>query len=177
MKKKALVLHCWYGAPKDNWYPWLKTELEKKGYQVEVPELPTMKADLPDMELQLKTIEGLVNDDTIVIGHSLGAVLALRLAEIRKYKRMILVSGWDFDDLTSEHQKFWKNKMDHQKIKENVKDIIVVTSDNDLYFSPFQVEEMSKRLDAKLISVKGAGHFTTDKFGIDKLPEVLEFFD
>jgi uncharacterized protein len=177
MKKRALILHCWYGSSNDNWYLWLKTELEKKGYQVTVPELPTMKTNLPDMELQLKTVEELIDENTIIIGHSLGAVLALRLGEMKKFKKMILVSGWDFDDLTAEHQKFWKNKIDHQKIKENVGNIVVVTSDNDLYISHFQVEEMSKRLGGKLVDVKGAGHFTKETFGIDKLPEILEYFD
>lgn len=29
--KKALILHAWYATPESDWYPWLKTELEKKG--------------------------------------------------------------------------------------------------------------------------------------------------
>jgi hypothetical protein len=174
--KKALILHCWYGDPQSNWYPWLKIELEKIGYQVFVPDLPTMKTDLPDMNLQLKTINNTVeiDENTLIIGHSLGSVLALRLGEKLKIGKMILFSGWDFDDLTSEHQKFWPNKINHQLIKDNVYDITCITSNNDPYFSAFQTEEMSKRLNAKFILIKNAGHFTKDKFGITQIPQLLE---
>jgi hypothetical protein len=175
MTKNALVLHCWYGNPESNWYPWLKSELEKKNYQVSVPKLPTMDTDLPDMDKLLEFVKNNfeINKETIIIGHSLGAVLALRLAEKYKFSKLISVSGWDFDDLTPEHQKFWPNKINHQVIKENVKDILCITSDNDPYFSVFQTEEMAKRLNAKFLLIKNAGHFT-EKFGITKIPEILE---
>ncbi|MFA6519015.1 MAG: alpha/beta fold hydrolase [Candidatus Shapirobacteria bacterium] len=174
--KKALILYCWYGDSDSNWYPWLKAELEKIGYQVFVPQLPTMKTDLPDLESQLQVVEKtlVIDNKTLVIGHSLGSVLALRLAEKYKFEKMILVSGWDFNDLTPEHQKFWQNPTNHQLIKNNVKEIFYLTSDNDPYFTAFQTEEMSKRLGAKFILVNGAGHFTKDNFGITQIPKILE---
>lgn len=173
---KTLILHAWYSKPKDHWYSWLKRELEKKGYQVFVPELPTMNSDLPDMKLQLKTIEKTLDFDknTIVFGHSLGALLAMRLAELKSYKKMFLLAGWDFDDLTREHQLFWPNKLNHAKIKKNVKEIYCFSSDNDPYITPFQVEEMSKRLGGKFILIKRAGHFT-NKDGITKIPKILKY--
>ncbi len=177
MKKKALILHCWYGDPKSYWYPWLKSELTQKDYDVLIPELPTMKTDLPDMELQLKTVKDLhwVDKGTVVVGHSLGCLLALRMAERYKVGKLILVSGWDFNDLSSEHRLFWKDPIGHQLIKKNVKQIVCVTSDNDPYFTAFQVGEMNKRLGGKLIVVKGAGHFT-DKYSITKISQILEEF-
>src|SRR3989344_4498015 len=38
--KRAIIVHCWEGYPKYCWYPQTKKELEKKGFQVEVPEMP-----------------------------------------------------------------------------------------------------------------------------------------
>lgn len=52
MKKQALILQGWYQKPNSNWYPWLKKELEKRGYKVFLPDLPTMHTDLPDMKKQ-----------------------------------------------------------------------------------------------------------------------------
>ncbi len=176
MRKTALILQSWYGKTSSNWYPWLKKELEKKGYTVYLPDLPTMHTDLPDMAKQLKYIKDNIpiNRNTVVIGHSIGTLLALRLAEKVKYQKMFLVAGWDFDDLTAEHRLFWPNKLNHEKIKKNVKEIYCFTSENDPYVTAWQVGEMSKRLGGKFILVKRAGHFTS-KYGFKKLPQILEF--
>jgi hypothetical protein len=175
MTKNVLILPGWFCDSNSNWYPWLKTELENKEYKVLLPQLPTMDTDLPDMEKLLEFVKNNfeINKETIIIGHSLGAVLALRLAEKYKFKKIISISGWDFDDLTPEHQKFWPNKINHQLIKENVKDIVCMTSDNDPYFSVFQTQEMAKRLNAKFLLIKNAGHFTNE-FHITEIPEILE---
>jgi len=174
MIKKAIILHAWYSKPQDNWYPWLKEELEKKGYKVHLSELPTMNSDLPDMELLLSEIGKIVDEETILVGHSLTCLLAMRLAERRKFKKMVLVAGWDFDDLTPEHRLFWKKKIDHQTIRKNVQEINVVHSDNDPYFTSYQAQEMSKRFGGNFTLIKGAGHFTK-KGGVEKIPQILEY--
>jgi len=109
-----------------------------------------------------------------VFGHSIGAVLGLRLAERFIFRKLFLVAGWDFDDLTEGHRCFSPNKLDHNLIKNNVKEIYCVSSDDDPYMTAFTVEEMSKRLGGKFILIKGAGHFT-DEFGIKKIPELLYY--
>lgn len=173
--KKALILHAWYDKPDSHWYPWLKNELEKKGYTVLIPELPTMNTDLPNMEKQLAAINEaiLIDTDTTTIGHSLGCLLALRLAERKQYKKMILVAGWDFDDLTTkEHRLFWPNTINHKIIQQHVKKIYCISSDNDPYTSASDAKEMSKRLNGTFILVKGADHFT-EKNGVTSIPELL----
>ena len=41
--KRVFIVHRWEGMSQDDWYPWLKTELEKLGYEVIVPQFPTPK--------------------------------------------------------------------------------------------------------------------------------------
>lgn len=172
----ALILQGWYQKPKSNWYPWLKKELENRGYSVSLPDLPSMHSDTPDMKKQLQYIDALVtlDRDSIVFGHSLGALLGMRLAEKYSFNKFILVAGWDFNDLTQEHKLFWKTNIDHKKIKKNVREIYCISSDNDPYVTAFMAEEMSKRLGAQFILINGAGHFT-DKDGITKIPQLLSF--
>jgi hypothetical protein len=172
--KNAIILHAWHNHATDDWYPWLKKELEKKGYKVTVPELPTMNTDLPDFPKQFKFVEKYISEDTIVIGHSLGTLLAMRLAEKYSYQKMFLVAGWDFNELTAEHRLFWNVPMNHKAIKNHVKDIYVISSDNDPYITACTAEDMSRRLGGKYILVKGAGHFTT-QFGITTMPQILDF--
>jgi len=174
--KKALILQGWYQKPSSNWYPWLKTKLEEKGYEVVIPDLPTIHTDFPVWkEIRQAIIDtNSLNENTLVIGHSLGCLMALRLAEEFKYRKMILVSGWDFNDLTPQHQSFWEKPIDHAKIINNVKEIICVGSDNDPYFTYCTTDEMSQRLHGKAVLVKGAGHFT-EKFGVKEIPQILDF--
>ncbi len=176
MKKQVLILQGWYQKPESNWYPWIKKELEKKKYKVFLPDLPTMHTDLPDMNKQLSYINKLlpINNQTIIICHSLGALLGMRLAEKYSFNKLFLVAGWDYDDLTQGHRLFWKKPMQHALIKRNVKKIFVVSSDNDPYTTAVTAEEMSKRLGGKFILAKGAGHFT-EKDGVIKIPEVLQY--
>ena len=170
--KHALILHAWYNKPENHWYPWLKKELETKGYDVALPELPTMNTALPDLAQQLKVAEKFLTKDTVVIGHSLGCLLAMRLAETHSYQKMILVAGWDFNDLTPEHRLFWQTLMNHAAIKKHVKEIYVISSDNDPYITAFLAEEMCKRLGGKFILIKGAGHFTK-QYGVTEIPEII----
>ena len=35
--KRAVLVHGWSGSPDEQWFPWLRVELEKIGYKVDVP--------------------------------------------------------------------------------------------------------------------------------------------
>lgn len=176
MNKKStiLFLQSWYSKITDNWYPWLKNELEQKGYTTHFPDIPEMRQDVPDMAKILKYLKALkvINQNTIIIGHSLGNLLAMRLAEKFTFKQMILISAWDYDDLCEGHRLFWKSKINHSKIKEHVKNITVIHSDNDPYYTAIAGEDTSNRLEARFILIKGGGHFGS-KDGTKKIPEIL----
>lgn len=175
--KKAVILHAWFSNPTSNWYPWLKNELEKKGYEVWVPELPTMPTKSPDMEPMLKFIleKNFVDKDTIVIGHSLGSVLAMRLAERLGFKKGILFAAWDYNDLTPEHQSFWQTMMDHKKILSNVGEWVFPLSENDPYVTIAIAKEVAARLNGKVVEMGKKGHFGKDD-GVKEVPEILEYF-
>jgi uncharacterized protein len=169
----VILLHAWYDTPLDHWYPWLKTKLEKKGYTVLIPVLPTMASSSPDPEPMIHTVVPLLALDgsTSLIGHSLGSILALHIAEKHKLQKLILTAAWDFDDLTPEHAPFWKTKTDHQAIIRNVSSITCIGSSNDPYISHYQQEGMAKRLDAKFIEIPGGRHLTKED-GFTTLPDL-----
>jgi uncharacterized protein len=177
MNPKALILHSWFGKINADWLPWIQKKLIAKHYQVFLSQIPTFDSNLPELNTSLSFInkQTKVDNNTLVIGHSLGCLLAMRLAEKKSFAKMILVAGWDYNDLTAEHQLFWKTKIKHDLIKKNVKEIIVVSSDNDPYVTQAISAEMCKRLNGKFVLVPGAGHFT-EKYGVTKIPEILNYF-
>lgn len=174
--KKALILHVWYSNPNTNWYQWLQTKLEEKGYEVWLPELPTMSTSFPDMETMLKFVleKNFIDESTLVVGHSLGAVLALRLAERVRFGKGILLAVWDYNDLTPEHQSFWKNMMDHKKIMDNVKEWVLLISDNDPYVTKAIAQEVAGRVKGLAVDVGSRGHFG-EKDGINEVPEIIPY--
>ena len=90
---RFLLLHGREESPKDAYLPWLKSELEKCGYEVEVPQLPNPEE--PDAEEQADFIEKHCRLDrtTIVIGHSFGGIVALRLLERGHQIRRLIAAG------------------------------------------------------------------------------------
>jgi leucyl-tRNA synthetase len=79
--KKFVILHGRASKPKDNSYPWLKKELEERGFEVEVPEMPNSGEpnDQEQADYLLKNIK--FNENTVIVGHSFGGIVALRLLE------------------------------------------------------------------------------------------------
>jgi hypothetical protein len=79
---KVIIIHGTGGSPEENWFPWLATALTKNSHEVIVPRMPTPKdQSLNSWFTAFYNQVGSINGDTILIGHSLGAVFLLRLLE------------------------------------------------------------------------------------------------
>ena len=90
--KKLLILHAWFATPNDHWYQWLKGELKNKGVSVYIPELKDKeKANLKDWE-KCALSNVVIDKDTSIIGHSLGAVLGLKLIQDHEFKLNIFLT-------------------------------------------------------------------------------------
>ncbi len=79
--KRMILLHGRTGNDQDAFLPWLKSELEARGYEVQVPNMPNPNE--PDDAEQADYVEKncTFGEDTAIIGHSFGGVIALRLLE------------------------------------------------------------------------------------------------
>ena len=144
MQKRAVIVHCWGATPQDNWYLWLKKELEKKGYQVEVPQMP--ETEWPKIETwvpHLEKIVGTPDKKTILIGHSIGCQTVLRyVATLKKGQEIggvICVAGWFvLKNIRSAHEKqvaapWLETPLDEKEVKVHSKKIVALFSDDDPY--------------------------------------------
>ena len=78
--RNAVILHGTDGSSNSNWIPWLKDELGIIGYEVWAPDLPN--AGAPNTTAYTRFIAQKnfhFNEETILIGHSSGAVAWLGL--------------------------------------------------------------------------------------------------
>ena len=68
--KNAFIFHGTEGYPEENWFPWLKQNLEDLGYQVYVPHFPSppkIPAKISEWFDVLKDYEQHINEDTKTI--------------------------------------------------------------------------------------------------------------
>jgi predicted alpha/beta hydrolase family esterase len=181
MKKNAFIFHGTEGYPEENWFPWLKGKLEKLDYKVYVPHFPSppkIPAKIAEWFDVLKKYEEHLNENTILIGHSLGGVFTLRLLEklehpvraavfvgtpvgvrpILNYDRDNRFSGFSFD---------WKS------ISKKARHFIVFQSDNDPYVCLENGEHLAKKLNVALDFIPNAGHFNK-KAGYTKFDAILK---
>ena len=89
------IIHGVGGTPQENWFPWLKTELEQQGHHVIVPQFPTPEGQT--LENWLKTLnnyEEFITLETIYVGHSLGVPFVLNILERFPAKAAFLVAGF-----------------------------------------------------------------------------------
>ncbi len=178
MKKRVFIIHGYGATPADNWFPWLKEKLEKKGFDVAVPQMPdTDEPTLQKWLPHLQSVVGQCDENTYFVGHSLGTITILKylesLQEEEKAGGIVLVGGFsesiEFEKLST----FTTDPLDYEKVKKSAGKIIAIHSTDDESV-PFKFAEiMRERLDAKLIILHDAGHINR-KSGYLQLPQALE---
>ena len=176
--KNALILHGKSNNHTGNWFPWVKEELEKKGWKVWVPDLPDSKH--PSIIKYNKKIFGnkdwKFNDKSVIVGHSSGAVAILgilqALPENIKIDTAILVGAFE----PSKDDPEYPMISNYDKIKAKTKRFIFIHSDNDPYCPLEEAKFLADKLNGKLIIKKGQGHFNLEHGQqYKKFPFLLEF--
>jgi len=181
---RAFIIHRWGGNPNSDWYPWLKNELEKRKYKVEVSEMPnTSEPKIESWVQHLNKVVGKLDSDTLFIAHSIGCQTVMRFLEKSSYNgklmKVIFVAGWfKLNNLEDDKVKGiadpWVSKMiDFNKVKDKISKLTVFLSSNDPYgFVEHNAKVFKEKLGARVMIFKNKGHFSEDD-GITTLPELL----
>jgi len=182
--KKVYIIHGWDGSPEEGWFPWLKNELEKNGFQVQIPTMPeSAEPKIEAWVLYLSKIISDVDENTFFVGHSIGCQTILRYLEglpiNKKIGGVIFVAGWfTLMNLNTEGEKeiaqpWLETPIDFEKVKQHTKNFFALFSDNDGVVPQNNRELFEERLGAKTAIEHRRGHFSGDD-GIKELPSVLE---
>jgi len=149
-KRKVLMVHGFEDAGDGNWFSWLKKEFEKHDCEVFTPTLKTnKKPNLEQWMEQLKPYIEKLDENSIVIGHSLGSKAALHLLERnnKKVDKVFLVASaignlkrdwkwlanrWKDSDVDS-LKKFWETELVWDKINSKIGQAFAIVSEDDWY--------------------------------------------
>lgn len=159
------------GLSTDHWFPFLKQALENDGFVVDARDFPDNQIAHENVWLPfLKDVVN-ANENTILIGHSSGAVAAMRYAEQNRIFASVLV-GVNFTDLNDDNEKasgYYNHPWNWGKIKSNQNWILQFNSTDDPYIPISEARFIHERLGTEYYEFDNRGHFMTTDF-----PEVLD---
>jgi uncharacterized protein len=158
-----------------NWISWATKELNKKGIKTKTPLMPLpWKPDYKKFKREFEKSK--IDENTILVGHSCGASFLVRWLGESKKKifKLILVAPWKIAPKDDEfRKKFYTYSIDKTIIK-RTKEIVIFTSDNERQDGKKGLKIYKKSLPAKVIILKGKGHYTFKDMGTQKFPELIE---
>ncbi|XP_067936151.1 uncharacterized protein [Watersipora subatra] len=155
-----------------NWYGWACKRLKKnEGLECKLENMPDPiyareNIWLPFMEKALQC-----DKNTIIIGHSSGAVAALRFAESHKVFALVLVSAYvsHLDDETEKRSGYFDRPWQWNKIRSNCQRIVQFGSSDDPFLPWTEQELVAKETKAEFYRSDTAGHYMNNSF-----PELIK---
>jgi hypothetical protein len=173
---KIILIHGNEGATKDeHWFPWVQNALEKEGFVVICETMPDNIYAHQNVWFPFMKNELGVDANTIIVGHSSGAVAAMRYAENNKLYGSILI-GACYTDLGEESEAvsgYYDRPWLWNKIKENQKWIVQFASTDDPYIPIAEARHIHEKLDTEYIEATNMGHYGSDLQEILELPELI----
>ena len=193
-KEFVLIFHGWEDNSKSGFIPELIKDLKSKGYESKAFDQPN--TDAPKFEEWFefvgKEIKKIGKDNISIVGHSMGGLLALKLSEKYKVKKLILVNpvgskpSEDYfksfsKDLDKEDlkvfRKYQDRGLDMDKIKQNTEKITFIFGEKDPWIKKeirnFYIEKFKDI--AEIIMLPNKGHMSEGE-GVKKIPEIENLF-
>jgi len=184
--KIIYLIHGWGESPKSEaWFKWLNEESKKRNYKLIIPEMPN--TNNPKIDEWLNKLNNIIkpNEDTYLIGHSIGCRTIMRYLEKLpkeiKFRWIIFVAGW-FNLLESAYEdnqekyiaKPWLEiPINAEKVKQHTDKVLAIFSDNDPCVPLSDSKIFREKLGAKVIIKKNEEHFNDTI----KIKEMLNFIE
>ncbi len=175
-----LIVHGSYGHPQENWFPWLKAELEKEGHTADVPAFPTPEGQTWNnwYPMAKEALKDHKLGDTILIGHSIGAAFVLRLAERTAFPFRAVFAvcpfmhelGLEMFDVLN--TTFIRPEPNWNDVKAGAKHIVCIAGDDDPYVPLAMPRKIAEKAGAEMVEIPNGGHLNAEA-GCTKFPLLL----
>jgi len=172
---KIVLIHSDSSGPSDHWFPDLEEKLVELGLEVENRQFPEPEIAPKNVWLKFLFEEIGVDENTIIVGHSTGAICAMMAAEERKLRGIILVAPHytDLGGKLGEESHWFDNKWRWDEIKKNCEFIIQYSSKDDPLISIDESIFVAEKLNSELKLFDNKGHFTASD-GVLQFPEIVD---
>ncbi len=141
MGKKVYIIHGWGGSPEEPMHRWFKQELEKRGFEVVMPRMPSPEEPkIKDWVAKLNQVVKNPDKNTLFVGHSIGCQTIMRylerLSEKIKTGGVVFIAPWlNLTNLNEEEKliaKQWlETTINFDKVKSHTENIVAIFSDKE----------------------------------------------
>ena len=182
-----VILHGYTGRNDKNFIPWLKHELEQRGAKVQAPQLPNTDNPTEVEQVQYVLDNVAFDENTVLIGHSLGGLVAMRVLEKLPHKihhlmlvapavlRQFYQGSDDIDTKTGERKRFidhFSYDFDFDKISSQAVHKTILQDNNDSESRKPSMRYIAENIGATLYeTVANKRHFVAEQepFILEKL--------
>ena len=182
-----VILHGYTGRNDKNFIPWLKHELEQRGAKVQAPQLPNTDNPTEVEQVQYVLDNVAFDENTVLVGHSLGGLVAMRVLEKLPHKihhlmlvapavlRQFYQGSDDIDTKTGERKRFidhFSYDFDFDKISSQAVHKTILQDNNDSESRKPSMRYIAENIGAMLYeTVANKRHFVAEQepFILEKL--------
>lgn len=174
-----VILHGYTGRNDKNFIPWLKHELEQRGAKVQAPQLPNTDNPTEVEQVQYVLDNVVFDENTVLIGHSLGGLVAMRVLEQLPHKihhlmlvapavlRQFYQGSDDIDTKTGERKRFidhFSYDFDFSKISSQAVHKTILQDNNDSKSRKPSMQYIADNIGATLYkTVANKRHFVAEQ--------------
>ena len=160
--KNYYIIHGFMGSNIENWFPWFKEQIDYDNSLCVIPQFP-IELDKHNYNEWKKLLDvyykefNMINDDSVIIGHSTGSICALKYVLDNKI-----------------NPTYYVDENEIKEIKKYANEIICIYGDDDPYIPQDVFHKFAKSIDAKEVIIKNGGHLNTDS-GYAEFTELLKY--
>lgn len=169
---RVILVHGFNSSPDQNFHPWLRDELRKRGFEVVVPELNLKTGeefDLGQVIDQMKAQVGYVKSDDILLGHSMGALIILQYLEavemIETPRAVILVAApWKVN--RPEFRRLFIADLDADVIMWKAREFVIIHSKDDKLVPVAHGRQFAEAIRARMVETDGDDHYMGPEYPV-----------
>ena len=167
---RVVLIHGYNSSPEENFHPWLYRQLKDRGFDVIAPKLPLVGEveALACIEAVIKAV-GRLDENTIILGHSLGGVLALRYleaAEAASIPRACILVGSPWQTKSEKTRGLFLTEFDYDVVTWKAREFVIVHDKEDKLLPFDHAEKYVRMLQAQLVATVGNDHFMEKEYPI-----------
>ncbi len=176
------IIHGSFSSPHSNWFGWLYDFIKNENKQVYAPDFP-IGIGFQNYENWSKLLKyyldlGLINKDTVMIGHSIAPIFICKfLIEHKiKIKKIISVCGFNHYSVNEEYDAVNSSMFvdDPESAKKYADEIICFYSDNDPYVEYEVEKDFADKVATQQVILPQSGHINAES-GYDMFEEIISY--